>query len=113
MRLTDLEPQWVGAGGEGVSNADGTPAPERHGVGLSFKCPCGQHDEWDRVYVGFANPIDGGPAFESGSPKWQRTGDTFETLQLSPSIQRHQIGKHGCTWHGYIGLTIPGEVTTL
>lgn len=103
MRLTDLDPRWVGAGGEGISNADGTPASERHGVGLSFKCPCGRpHDPYDRVYVGFANPLDGGAAFESNSPKWTRTGDTFETLTLTPSIQRHQTGEHGCDWHGFI-----------
>lgn len=29
---------------------------------------------------------------------WERTGDTFDTLTLKPSIQR--VG--GCAWHGFI-----------
>lgn len=122
MKLTDLEPRWVGAGGEGVFNADGSPAPERHGVGLSFLCPCApctakrtgntDTDFYLRVFVAFANPLDGGPAFSDG-PKWQRAGDTFETLQLSPSIQRHRVGEGGCDWHGFVGQPTPGEVTTV
>lgn len=125
MRLTELDPRFVGAGGEGVYNADGTPAVERHGVGLSFLCPCAEctakrtgepdQDFYLRVFVGFANPLDGGPAFESGGPKWARVGDTFDTLQLSPSILSDKA-KGGCGWHGYVGgppTNIPGEVTTV
>ena len=41
MKLTDLNPRWVGAGGEGISDADGNPVPARAGIGLSFDCPCG------------------------------------------------------------------------
>lgn len=105
MRLTDLDPHWVGAGGEGVFDRlpDGTlvPAPKRTGVGITFNCPCGQCGS--RGYVGFSNPLDGGPAHDPrpGS-QWQRTGETFETLTLTPSIQRRKVGEHGCTWHGFI-----------
>lgn len=129
MRLIQLHPRFVGAGGEGVFNPgpDGTlvPAPERTGVGISFDCPCptctaartGDEDRdfHLRVYVGFANPLDGGPAFEGGGPKWVRTGDTFETMTLQPSILRVP-GKGGCGWHGYVGGPAgdqPGEVVTL
>jgi hypothetical protein len=102
----------MGAGGEGISNADGSPAVEREGVGVLLDCPCGHCDEFHQLYVPFANPIDGGPPFEYGKNNgWQRTGETFDTLQLSPSILRTKE-KDGCGWHGYIGLTIPGEVTT-
>jgi hypothetical protein len=121
MRLTDLHPRWVGAGGEGISNADGSPAPERTGVGLMFDCPCAActaqrtgDDDKDfhlRVYVNVNPPLDGGPIFHSGGPTWTRIGDTFETLQLSPSILSVE-GKGGCGWHGYVGKEIPGEVTT-
>jgi hypothetical protein len=142
MRLTDLDPRFVGAGGEGVyqqtgracpvcdgeNSADckpchGTgkeyePAPARRGVGLSFLCPCatctpkrkGSVDEdfHLRVFVGFANPIDGGPAHDSRpGAQWQRTGDTFETITLRPSIL--STPPHGCGWHGYVTA---GEVTT-
>lgn len=99
MHLVDLEPRWVGAGGEGVTQ-DGQPVPERHGVGITCNCPCG----CDRpLFVGFANPLDGGPAYDPRErAQWQRTGDTFETLTLAPSIQRRKIGDDGCTWHGFI-----------
>jgi len=138
MRLIDLDPRWVGSGGAGVSMpgpdscllCDGTgcdvchktgkqyiPAPERHGIGLSFLCPCaectvqrkGNSDEdfHLRVFVSMANPIDGGPLLEPGRPIWSRTGDTFETLSLQPSILSDKA-KGGCGWHGYI---TNGEVT--
>lgn len=106
MKLTDLDPRWVGAGGEGVYNTapDGTlvPAPERHGVGVSFLCPC-QACTAKRT---------GPPHDPRPNQQWQRTGDTFETLQIAPSIQRHRIGEDGCEWHGYVGMHTPGEVTT-
>lgn len=100
-KLTDLDAKFVGAGGDGVFNADGSPAPRRTGVGLVFKCPCGApHDEYDRVFVAFANPLDGGPVLEASHPAWQRTGETIDTLTLQPSIQRMDPG--GCKWHGYV-----------
>lgn len=107
MNLVDLDPRFVGAGGEGVSNADGSPIPERHGVGLSFDCPCGCGD---RVYVDFSNPVDGGlPVQKSGKHTWVRDGEDFATMKLSPSILRMD----GCGWHGFIGKDNPGEVTTV
>lgn len=119
MRLVDLNPEFVFAGGEGVSDKDGNPVPVRFGVGIGFDCPCptcttrrtGDRDKdfHLRVYVGFANPLDGGPPFhQSERHVWQRSGDTFDTLRLSPSI----LDKGRCGWHGYVGLNVPGEVTT-
>lgn len=127
MKLTDLHPQFMRAGGEGISqpsarpctrcNGSGCadchqtgkeyePAPERHGVSLLCDCPCGKCDEHHQLHVPFANPIDGGPGLH-GEKGWQRTGDTFETLTLKPSILRSRaLG--GCGWHGYI---TNGEVT--
>lgn len=100
-KLRDLDARFVGAGGEGVFKADGSPAPKRKGVGLSFKCPCGKtHDEYDRVYVGFENPIDGGPTLDGRAPKWHRTGETIDDITLTPSIQRMDPG--GCRWHGFV-----------
>lgn len=102
-KLRNLDACFVNAGGNGVFRADGSPAPHRTGVGLSFRCPCGQHDEWDRIYVGFSNPIDGGPALESNAPRWYRTGDTIDTITLQPSIQRLRTPDgRGCRWHGYV-----------
>lgn len=96
-RLTELNPRWVAAGGEGITNQDGSPVPYRHGVGVSFDCPCGCGV---KAYIPFTNPLDGGPAREDKEHTWNRTGDTFETLTLAPSIQRSD--PDGCRWHGYI-----------
>lgn len=104
MKLTDLNPQWLDAGGENVCKADGSPAPRQRGAGISLNCPCGNRDEDHRLYVPFAVALDGTPG-GYGEKGWQRTGDTFETLTLTPSILRHG----GCGWHGYITA---GQVTT-
>lgn len=96
VKLTDLSPSFVGAGGEGVSNADGSPVPRRDGIGLLFDCPCQKCGT--RAFVYFKNPMDGQPARAGGSPTWQRTGNTFETISLTPSILRTT----GCGWHGYL-----------
>lgn len=117
MRLTELDPRWVGAGGEGVYNQapDGTliPATERHGVGITFICPCGTHPrdaeyDTDRCCILFNNPLDGGGKFDATAEGhyWTRVGETFEALTLTPSIQR--VG--GCGWHGFI---TNGEMVTV
>lgn len=102
MKLTELEPRWWRTGGEGVFNTKtGEPVPERRGCGISFDCPCGCED---RVSVPFTNPLDGGP--NGYHPHgWQRTGEDFESLTLSPSIRRMD----GCEWHGWVR---DGEVIT-
>lgn len=99
MRLIDLRPKFLGHGGEGVTNtATGAPVPRREGVGLQFDCPCGCGIP---CFVHFSNPLDGGaPLVHEPFPSWQRTGDTFETLTLTPSILR--TPPRGCGWHGYI-----------
>jgi hypothetical protein len=96
MKLTDLNPSFFDSGGPGVYHADGTPVPLRLGVGLIFDCPCskcGHH-----IGIDFNNPLDGGPPLEPRRSRWQRTGDTLQTLTVSPSILRHG----GCGWHGWI-----------
>lgn len=105
MKIIDLNPKWIGAGGEGIFDKDGNPVPERHGVGIAFDCPCGCGTHG---YVPFSNPLDGGPPCHGRSDDaWQRTGDTFETLTLTPSIQR--ADPDGCRWHGFF---TNGEVIT-
>lgn len=98
MKLVDLNPRWVSAGGEGISRmVDGerVPVPERLGIGIGFDCPCGCED---RAFVYFSNPLDGGPAYENAKHCWKRGGEDFASLTLTPSIQR--VG--GCEWHGHI-----------
>lgn len=109
MKLTDLDPKFYGMGGEGISNAEGTPVPARKGMGLIFNCPCGKCNEMRRLAIPFANPLDGGPPYDEKIGRgalWQRTGDTFETLTLTPSILRMEE----CKWHGFI---TNGEIITV
>jgi hypothetical protein len=93
VRLSDLNPEFLSHGGSGVTTADGHPVPVTEGVG----------------YVPFANPIGPGPGMGLSGPRWQRTGDTFETLTLTPSVFRVK-GKGGCGWYGFI---TNGEVRTV
>lgn len=97
MRLIELDPAWVGHGGEGVTDANGNPIPRREGVGVAFDCPCGCGSP---LFVPFANPLDGGPPYDKRC-LWNRTGETFETLTLAPSILRSKE-KGGCGWHGFV-----------
>lgn len=95
MKLIDLNPRWLSYGGEGVT-CNGQPVPERSRIGIAFSCPCGCDRD---VAILFANPVDGGPSVQSdGQHAWQRVGDDFETLSLTPSILRMD----GCKWHGFI-----------
>lgn len=111
MKLIDLNPIFASYGGSGVSRADGSPIPETKGVGVIFDCPCGVKDEDHRCFVIFKNPIGPGPGVDgtdwyAHSKGWQRTGETFETLTLTPSIQRLEY----CRWHGWITA---GETITV
>jgi hypothetical protein len=87
MKLTELDPRWTAV------------ESDRHGQGIVFLCPkCKDH------YLGvyFSNPIDGKlPYLREGQNSghlWSRTGDTFETLSITPSIRVVD----GCAWHGYV-----------
>lgn len=98
MKLVELNPRWIGAGGDGVftrgPNGELVPAEERCGVGLTFDCPCGCGT---RAAAEFTVALDGKQWRADG---WERTGDTFETLTLRPSLQRAE--PDGCRWHGFI-----------
>lgn len=108
MRLTDLNPRWLAEEG-------------RHGQGVTFDCPCCLgRPNGVRLAAAFTPTLDGGPAIgldpkrlwpalwpPKGEPNvttvppgihWQRSGDTFETLTLSPSIDASRAGH----WHGFI-----------
>ena len=96
MKLIDLNPKWYGSGGKGHTDKDGNTLPRREGLGITFNCPCGCSDQ---LAVSFTNPLDGQPPRDGHT--WQRTGDTFETLTLSPSLLRSK-DKGGCGWHGWV-----------
>jgi hypothetical protein len=107
MKLTDLKPRWTGYGN----------ATESQQIinGVTFLCPhCGLQ-AGQRLGVLFHPPIDKAGWIEKGvtifhsAVEWTRTGDTFETLTLSPSINtaenKMEFLNH---WHGHI---TNGEVT--
>lgn len=95
MKLTELSPRWIGVG-------DALP---RRRIGVTFDCP---HCRETRLGVFFANPVDGGPAYVDLLPApgvppivrhhWQRTGETFDALTLTPSVDASASGH----WHGFI-----------
>lgn len=89
-RLVDANPSFVD------TSATNTKDPNRKGIGVAFDCPI--HEDC-RLYVPFAQPLDGGPQFDVKG--WRRSGETFETLTLSPSV-RMLGGEDGCRWHGFI-----------
>lgn len=96
LKLTDLNPKWLGSGGDGVFDKDGNPAPERFGVAIIFDCPCRKPNS--RCVIEIRNPLDEKPGLRDDKHSWHREGTTFEDLSLTPSIQRLNC----CRWHGYI-----------
>lgn len=79
-RLVDCDPRW--AHGRYYGQEDG---PVR---GIHFDCPEG-HADCSHI-IPFTPALDGTTAeiWQQSGANWQRTGDTFETLSLSPSIRR-------------------------
>ena len=81
MRLTELDPRWIGR-------------DDRRGLGIHFECPCCRNI---RIGVYFRNPLDGGEP-ENKKQLWLRAGEDFANLSLSPSIDVTEK-EH---WHGFI-----------
>jgi len=76
-------------------------------MGISFDCPL--HVAFNnplqnrhRIKIFFANPMDGKPP-ENGVPLWERGGETFKALTVSPAGD----ARPEC-WHGFI---TNGEIT--
>lgn len=96
MKLTELHPRWTGTGAIIT--------------GITFDCP---HCRAQRLGVMFKNAIDPEHWLERGvtrhhdKAEWDRVGETFDTLTLSPSIDTTQLAFDG-HWHGHIRN---GEVT--
>lgn len=104
MKLTDLNPELYDAGGPGILNADGSPSTPRTGVLLSFDCPkCGPElgAKHGNVMCNLNPAMDGTPYAGQG-PRWNRTGETFETMTLEPSILVTPDHGRGCGAHFYI-----------
>jgi len=79
-RLVDCNPRWISGRYTG-----------QHGDvarGVHFDCPEG-HEGCSHA-IPFTPALDGtlSAGWQSNGAIWQRAGDTFETLTLSPSIRR-------------------------
>jgi hypothetical protein len=103
MRLADLEPRWTVRRLD-VGRTDYSLWPEPlFATGVTFLCPhCGK----ERLGVQFEPALDPAgilptfidPPWDRDRPIWKRTGDTFETLTLTPSVDASKSGH----WHGFI-----------
>ncbi len=98
VRLVDADPGFYDWAPDRELNPQYAGKPDRRGVGIIPECPI--HEDC-HVGVAFSNALDGGGPLEAGRPLWQRTGESFETLTLSPSI-RVLGGAGRCEWHGFI-----------
>ena len=99
-RLTELEPRWIGL------TLDGSDAR----FGVTFKCPhCDTRIgalfkpfmDPENITAKMAWAMPGAPDMNTGAQReakwWHRvSGETFDTLTLSPSID---CAGH---WHGFI-----------
>ena len=90
MRLSELDPKWI----QPISFAVQVP------TGVSFLCP---HCQKLRLAVNFKQPIDPegwlkNTNWRAIEPAWDRAGETFGDLTLSPSVD---FAEHG-HWHGHI-----------
>lgn len=90
MRLVDLNPRWFRL-------ADDTPA-----LGLTFDCP---HCRTQRLGVSFHRQgheaMDDAVIYAKSpgtSHIWGMSGDSFENLTLSPSVDASAAGH----WHGFV-----------
>lgn len=89
--LKDLDAEFV----DGLPDGSLSFGPKA-GQGVLFDDPLGGGS---KICVWFANPIGGGaPAGPQHlpAPRWQRTGETIETLTLAPSVNVRD------GWHGWV-----------
>ena len=107
-RLSDLEPRWIG-----FEIPEGSAR-----IGVGFLCPHCREQRLVVFFKPFLDPCDivrlalwklpDAPNPNTGEIKsvnyWGRTGDDFETLTLTPSVDASAHGH----WHGFI---TNGEVT--
>jgi hypothetical protein len=117
MRLTDLAPHWV--------NLPQAATGVKLYIGVSFLCPTDDHipcptcgaQQGRRLAVSFWPPIDPENLlgrelvgnFEQGTSRYHKrvSGETFDTLTITPSIELDSI------WHGNItnGDITPAKTT--
>lgn len=107
MRLADLEPRWMTSHWQ-----DDLSFPNPAKISLTFLCPHCRTQRLGILFKPFIDPLNtvgqmlwafpGAPDPNTGEARpalfWNREGETFETLTLTPSID---VSQHG-HWHGFI-----------
>jgi hypothetical protein len=88
-KLVDCDPKWADSYGEVEAGA----------THVMFDCPEGHEGCWHHIPF---TPSLNGQAMTSAHAIWQRTGETFETLTLSPSIATRPPRPNGCALHIHI-----------
>jgi hypothetical protein len=109
MKLSALDPSFIG--GYKVENGHVMycQLPSVDGAqGILFWCPeCGKH----AILCWFTNPRSAPRVPDDASPRpgrWSFSGDTFDTLTLSPSVDISRIDDDNpahpgrCYWHGWV-----------
>lgn len=96
MKLVELDSSFVAEDG-------------RRGVAVQFRCPGCQKE---RIVIPFANPLDGkapDPSMNFRGVLWTRSGETLETLTLTPSVAFAHVNggydgmpRTDCHWHGWV-----------
>lgn len=89
MRLLELNPRWFGL--------------QRVRTGLTFLCPCCMQERLGVFFTPYIN-LSGIEILDfKDQLHWNRTGDSFDTLSLSPSIDAsHLKHRHGFITEGRI-----------
>lgn len=99
MRLTDLDPRWVGI--------HHWSSDRPFYIGVSFLCPHCRDQRLAALFDPAIDPTNAGPettwvstaAANPGANVWKREkGETFEELTLAPSLDISFAGH----WHGFI-----------
>ncbi len=85
-RLVDCNPKWMH--GRYATDVDDE---SKSICGIQFECPEGHARCWHSIP--FTPDLSGAPrpSWQQNGAVWQRTGDTFEVLTLSPSIRREPV----------------------
>lgn len=114
-KLTDFAPQWIDhAGRRGLGLFMTSPVNPKWRLCVLFANPLDGGPAWlgeSRDLLAVMFPVQTEPGkpdakgrwdgdvdaegrwlMACGSFRWQRTGDTFESLSLSPSVDAHNMG---------------------
>ena len=119
MKLTELKPQFLRYSKEGNRETYLHVDTMQEADGVMFLCPkCFQANGnssvgTHRVMCWFRGKVS--DEVKPNPGRWTPGGTGFEDLTFVPGEPPMAVSvalTSDCGWHGFIGLSIPGEVTT-